>query len=967
MLRKLSGARLPHVAKALSEELPVTSWAVTAIERGLCIVRSYFSLLSVASFALCCESHATWFPQEHLEAMAAGVYEDYQNPVTARAVREADGAVPAAISYEDRLSAECAVHKLDPIEKRSVFEFVKKYGGEPTLGVLLKGYFASWLRPKAARAAAAEVIAGKSISAVLHDRRNQVIQKFWPGLAEWQVQKFAEYLKDLKPGCWTMMYLNEEEWFRREELVRFLIDITPSYGPSGIKENGDLQRFVSLQLKEGHDSAISLLRAKFVYGFFRNYEHHGFRKDCPFDFLHLAANLAFDNLQDMQKGLRLAIEQYPQLRAPDDLIMEREHLRKTYYDLMFARLLRADEWIGPDIETDRWFFPSHEEAHRFSLARQFAAHMHNPAQDDKRQIEPFDYWRGYFRDWLRKNWTDPEGGDSMLEDVRVHIIVNMVSQKGGQKDYGNLLWGVLPEDKFITCFAHVFAMMDFPAWNTAYDNLIKNNLIRPLLKEKIARTMLIARTPSLDRAIALVREEMKGAKGNLRTTYPYFPKQVVDDLTITMVLGVTSRTDLTPADYEEQLAKAEAQYCTVGAIWPGLSSDQVSRFKSNPTDLRNPKLQKAMLDEFMMAESEEYRREKPHLARLGASLIDYVSDLLKADYSTHETMQRAFSNWGFLRDSQQWAFVRNGCPADFLFRAANHAYDFSSEVYRRAEEKGSFFCIDSQLCKANGVFRALQEDKKFRPPHPLIGENPALRKLYFEAACRLLMSKDGEFSGLVYKIDNDCLRLQNHVRNEKVICDSFVTEITKIPYKRVKKEDGIKAREVWNNFFSHGLVRDSQGAQTLLSELVVVDYVWHLHRQTSPDPEVPEWFADDFIINFPKVFGFWYQHIWRPDLSASDMLTDAIAGAYGEAVAKHMLKKGSLNFFDAKSDVDEALKSTLLILKEEYPNWPNQTLKDLAISKVLGVTSCNDPKPANYKQRLAHLVAYYAPQAGNNQ
>lgn len=445
-------------------------------------------------------------------------------------------------NFESILAKELSTLHLAFDEAEIVMDFAKGMwcpGGQPRQ--VIKNYLmvrGGLNLREAAHAANAIFERGETISDVMHDYRKDFIKKRWPGLSAEQVEKFAEQLAELNGktckevrdnktqlySTKVYFYMDKDDLFRMGELKRFLLDLAPTFKASNIAEDWGRLTHVSRQLSLGHNPEDALARGQFECDFFRLYGWSGFRKGCPNDFMQLAATLAFDAGKVHLVGLRKAIEQYPQLEAPHKRIMERPALRQLYYNALFERLMTADQWPGEDIAFDRDYFKSHAEAHQRSLARQFAAHMLDRSLENYLGLEkqgvkngstcfnPILSWREYFKPWLRDNFTSPGAADSMLEDLHVHVIVHMVSEKMGKTLYGSLLCGTLDKPQFIECFAKIFAMMDFPAWNTAYDNLTKHNWIRDELKLQIATVMLQSRAKSIQKAVEIVRTAKRAAK-----------------------------------------------------------------------------------------------------------------------------------------------------------------------------------------------------------------------------------------------------------------------------------------------------------------------------------------------------------------------------------------------------------------------------------------------------------------------
>ncbi len=400
----------------------------------------------------------------------------------------------------------------------------------------------------------------ETISDVMHICRKNFIKKRWPGLSAELVEKFADQLdgldgktyeevRDNKTRLYSTkvyFYMHKDDMFRNAQLRKFLTALSPAYKASNIAEDWGLLSHVARQMSLGHNPEESLARGQFECDFFRMYGWSGFRQGCPVDFMQLAATLAYNadkghlvgvGPEEFMRqaatlaggkvhliGLRQAIEQHPQLEAPHKRIMERPALRRLYYDGLFERLITADQWPGPEIAADREYFKSHAEEHQRSLARQFAAHMlerslenylgleEQGARNGTNFLNPILYWQKYFEPWLKDNFTSPGAADSMLEDIYVHVMVCMMSEKMGKAFFTPLLLGTLDKQEFIICFAKLFAMLDFPAWNTAYDNLTKHNCIRDELKLQIARAMLENRAKSIPQAVELVRTARGAAK-----------------------------------------------------------------------------------------------------------------------------------------------------------------------------------------------------------------------------------------------------------------------------------------------------------------------------------------------------------------------------------------------------------------------------------------------------------------------
>lgn len=400
-------------------------------------------------------------------------------------------------------------------------------------------------------------------------------------------------------------------------------------------------------------------------------------------------------------------------------------------------------------------------------------------------------------------------------------------------------------------------------------------------------------------------------------------------------------------------------------LWPGLTDAQVSRF-SELDDVKhmNPKI--CFL--YYMDNVDDYRKRldlstfllKELRAELASEVVSHVSSNLKRGYALEESLKRAPFCHGFFTDNcdemrKKWDFTEHGSQHSFLRlmeEAANLTYDKLREDY----EKG--------VNRTLGFRLAIEKIGQFAPPHPLIQETLVLRKLYYDAIYRRMMGEDrGWITGRDWignQVESDRLVfIQNVANNKTMIANKFAAHMTQVPYEQVKRGIDVNARLVWYNCFGSGLVGDSEGAERVLTELMGVEFVLWLQTMTDPYSTVLKLISNDFKEAFTATFGFWYQHLYSTEITGMDMLTPATVGAFGEGIAKHMLEKRVMGYSEARREVYKNMLETRSELQQEYTYMPYETIKDLAMTKVLGISSCSDPTPAGFNAQLAKAKALY--------
>jgi len=100
----------------------------------------------------------------------------------------------------------------------------------------------------------------------------------------------------------------------------------------------------------------------------------------------------------------------------------------------------------------------------------------------------------------------------------------------------------------------------------------------------------------------------------------------------------------------------------------------------------------------------------------------------------------------------------------------------------------------------------------------------------------------------------------------------------------------VNARLVWYNCFGSGLVGDSEGAERVLTELMVVEFVLWLQTMTDPYSTVLKLISNDFKEAFTATFVFVPALIFDRN-NRHGHVNSSHRGAFGEGIAKHMLEK----------------------------------------------------------------------------